>query len=402
MSATTGRDIAEEMAKRGHTVTVIASFPNRPTGKLYPNYRRSWRSVEHRDGYELIHCWHTLSTRPTLVSRLAENISFGVTSTLQMAREPGADVVYMNTWPLFAQWLNTCLLCRRGVPVICSVKDLYPESLVGSEVRGATRLVASLALAVDRQVHRRSAVIAPLNPIMAEYIVATRSVPEKKVRVVYDWVDAAGVPRDQPKWNSFRQRQGAAPDTFLAMYVGSMTRMAGLQLYVDAAELLRDRQDIRLLLVGDGSMRGDLESQIERKGLKNVELIYPLEPEQVPEVQAAADVLLLSLLPGGAEHALPSKLIHYLFSQRPVVASVEGDGPPARIIREAQCGYVVSQGNARELADRLVALADDRSSLQDLGENARRFADEHFLKENALRHACDLIEEVGNRAASTE
>ncbi|MGI9542523.1 MAG: hypothetical protein ACR2MX_04640, partial [Cyclobacteriaceae bacterium] len=68
-SATTGRDLAEEMTKRGHEVTVITSFPNRPLGNIYPGYQRCWKNVQSRDGYQVINCWHTLSKRPMLGSR---------------------------------------------------------------------------------------------------------------------------------------------------------------------------------------------------------------------------------------------------------------------------------------------------------------------------------------------
>jgi glycosyltransferase involved in cell wall biosynthesis len=106
---------------------------------------------------------------------------------------------------------------------------------------------------------------------------------------------------------------------------------------------------------------------------------------------------MLSLLPGGAEHATPSKMIFYMFSQRPVLASVQADSSPARIIREAQCGYVLRQGDPKDLAERLERMADERATLQQLGDNARRYAEAHFLKENVLPQMCDLIEQVGQR-----
>ena len=102
-AAGTACDIAEAMTQRGHEVTVFTPFPNRPTGKVMPGYQRSLRQVEHRDGYRIIYSWHTLSKRSTLASRMAENVSFGITSTLQVMREPTPAVVYMNTWPIFAQ-----------------------------------------------------------------------------------------------------------------------------------------------------------------------------------------------------------------------------------------------------------------------------------------------------------
>jgi colanic acid biosynthesis glycosyl transferase WcaI len=255
----------------------------------------------------------------------------------------------------------------------------------------------SLARAIDRQIYYQSTLVVPLNPIMAEHIISTRSIAAKKVRAIYDWVDASGVAKNQPKWNNFRKQHGFSAELFLAMYVGSMTRMAGLKLYVEAAERLRHRQDICILLVGDGAMRKEIELLIQQKALENIKVIYPLKPEEVPEVQAAADVLMLSLLAGGADHALPSKLIYYLLSQRPVIASVKHDGPPDRIIREARCGYVVRQGSPQDLADQLEKVANNRSSLQQLGENSSRYAEEHFSKANVLPRFGDLMEKVGNR-----
>lgn len=391
------RDIAEEMTRRGHETTVFAPFPNRPAGKLMGGYQRSWRQVEQRDGYRIVYSWHTLSKHSLLASRTAENISFGLTSTLQLLREPVPDVVYMNTWPLFAQWMNTYVLCRRGVPVICVVKDLYPESFFNAGRISATHPVVRLAIAIDVRVYEQSALVTALNPLMAAHIITTRRVPPSQIRVVHDWVDVVHFHKNQPKNGSFRQQHNLSADLFVAMYVGSMTRMAGLELYVQAAERLRHRRDIRLLLVGDGAIREEVEATIRRQGLENIQVLYPLRPEEVPAVQAAGDVLMLSLLPGGAEHATPSKLIFYMFSQRPVLASVQADSPPAHIIREAQCGYVVRQGDPKDLAERLEQMADDRAALQQLGDKARRYAEAHFLKASVLPQMCDLIEQLGQR-----
>jgi len=389
-------DIAEAMTQRGHAVTVFAPFPNRPTGKVMPGYQRSLRQVEYRDGYRIIYSWHTLSKRSTLASRMTENVSFGITSTLQVMREPTPDVVYMNTWPIFAQWMNMAVLSHRRVPVICAVKDLYPETLSNLGRISQNNPIVWLTKAIGTQVYRQSTLIAPLNPLMGDYIIADRGIHPGKIRVLSDWIDASHFPRHQPKDGNFRKKHAFSSELFLAMYVGSMTYMAGLELYVATAERLRHRQDIRLILIGDGAMRETIEGAIRQKALENIQLIYPLKPEEVAEVQAAADVLLLSLLPGAAEHATPSKLIFYMFSQRPVLASVHAGSPPARIIQDAKCGYVIRQGDPQELAAKLEQMADDRISLQQLGENARRYAEENFLKDNLLPRVCNLLEQIAH------
>ena len=303
----------------------------------------------------------------------------------------------MNTWPIFAQWMNTFVLYKRRVPVICAVKDLYPETFLGCSVGSKINPLIRMAEAIDRQVYRQCALVVPLNSFTKDCLIATRSLSPDKVHVVHDWVDASPFLEDQPKFNGFRRKHKITSEIFLAMYVGSITRMAGLDIYINAAERLCHRKDIRILLVGDGGMRKEIEMKIQEKGLTNIQVIYPLKPEDVPEVQAASDVLMLSLLPGVADHTTPSKLMFYMFSTRPILAAVREDGPPARIIREAECGYVIPQNNAHDLADRLEKIADERASLKPLGQKARCYAEANFLKENALPVICNLIEKVGMR-----
>jgi glycosyltransferase involved in cell wall biosynthesis len=399
-AAMTAYDIVEELVQRHHEVTVFAPFPNRPTGHLIAGYKRAWKRIEQRQGYRIIYSWHTLSTTSTLVSRTAENLSFALTSTIQLMQAPRPDVVYMNTWAIFAQWLNTAVLYRWNVPVICVVHDIYPETFaeMGKMAKGG--LLTRWLTAIDKQVYQHSAIVTVLNPVQRAYLIESRKLLGEKVKVFHDWVDAERFLPDQPKNNAFRARHHFSPDLFLAMYVGSLTRLAGLELYIEAAEQLRHREDIKILLVGDGAMRHDVEQQIQQRRLKNIQLIYPLETQQVPEVQAAADVLMLSLEVGTAEHTTPSKMLFYMFSERPILGSVKHDSPTAHIIHEANCGKVVDQGNAPDLAQHLETMANNRSSLPQLGKNARRYAEEHHLKSNVLPRIGDLIEQVGGGSPS--
>lgn len=395
-SASTARDLAEEMTLRGHEVTVFAPFPNRPTGQLAAGYKRSLQHIHSQNGYTIRYSWHTLSKHSSLTSRLVENLSFGLTSTWQLSRMPAPDIVFMNNWPIFSQWMNLQVLKRRRVPIVCTVKDLYPETITNTSRLSDTHPLCKLMHKMSAEIYGQSRVIAPLNSVMGTHIASTRNIPIEKIHIVSDWVDASQFPEQQLRYGAFRTKWGIKPDQFLAMYVGSMTRLAGLELYVETAEQLRHRPDIRLLLVGDGAMREQIETSIRQKNLDNISIIYPLQPEEVPEVQAAADTLMLSLQPGGAEHATPSKLIFYMFSQRPILASVNLNSSPAQIIQNSNCGYVIPQGDPIALASQLEYMADHQSALTQLGNHARKYAEEHFLKDNGLPRLCNLLEQIAD------
>ena len=78
---------------------------------------------------------------------------------------------------------------QHGVPVISAVKDLYPESFLGESHGRLKKVARSLGRLIERQVYRQSTLVIPLNPIMREHIISTRSISQNKVRVFYDWVD---------------------------------------------------------------------------------------------------------------------------------------------------------------------------------------------------------------------
>ncbi|MEA2336250.1 MAG: hypothetical protein QOE82_257, partial [Thermoanaerobaculia bacterium] len=110
VSSRTSFDVAQELSRRGHHVTVIAPFPNRPAGKLYAGYRRSlFRRERSVDGFEILRCGSFFSRRSSLLSRLAENVSFGITSAMALAVQQKSSVIYANTWPLFASAMLTAI-----------------------------------------------------------------------------------------------------------------------------------------------------------------------------------------------------------------------------------------------------------------------------------------------------
>ncbi len=193
---------------------------------------------------------------------------------------------------------------------------------------------------------------------------------------------------------AFRERHEIDSSEFLAIFAGSLTMSAGIMMYVQVAERLKDTNGITILLVGDGSDRQQLEKEIASKKMNNIRVIHPLLPEDVPEVQAAADVLLLSLSGDSAQNAAPSKQVSYMFSGRPIVASISSEGTPARIIVDADAGFVLPPDDPQAVADLLIKLADDPSSLSKLGENARRYAVDNFSKRIVLPRLADLIESV--------
>ena len=130
-SAQTSGEIAEELARRGHEVTVVAPFPSRPAGDPYPGYPRAlFRRSRDQKGYDLIRSFSFFSRTSSLPSRFLENISFGISGAVAACRQKKPDIIYSNTWPLVATGIISLIARWRRIPLVISVQDAYPQSLI--------------------------------------------------------------------------------------------------------------------------------------------------------------------------------------------------------------------------------------------------------------------------------
>lgn len=390
-SAMTSADLAGELAHRGHDVTVLAPYPSRPSGRLHRGYRRSWRNVEEGTYYRIVHRWSALSPKSTLWSRGMENVTFGITSSLELLRSRRPDIVFMKTWPIIAQGITSVVLRWRGVPVVCGVGDIYPESLTGKNMLGSRSISVALMRGIDRYILERSVRVVAISDGMRNYLIRERGIQPSKVVTIPDWLDDRRFRPGLPRNGSFRDQHGFSYDDFIAMFAGSITMSAGIGLYLDAAEKLRGDKKIKIVLVGDGSCREWAENEASRRGLENLRVVHPLLYEEVPYVQAAADVLLMSLTGETNNNAVPSKQIAYMLSERPILASISGKCTSARILQESRAGFVLPPDDSEALSTALRKCVRDCTELIRMGESARRYAVEHFSRQVLLTRLADLV-----------
>jgi colanic acid biosynthesis glycosyl transferase WcaI len=115
--------------------------------------------------------------------------------------------------------------------------------------------------------------------------------------------------------------------------------------------------------------------------------VLPYQPfERLPEVLASADVLLALLEPTAGRFSVPSKVLSYLCSARPVLASMPPSNTAARILTDrAQAGVVVEPGDVNGFCKAaLDLLADDRRR-NEMGAAGRAYAESHFSEDVVLQ-----------------
>jgi glycosyltransferase involved in cell wall biosynthesis len=144
---------------------------------------------------------------------------------------------------------------------------------------------------------------------------------------------------------------------------------------LEAAELLSDRDDIVLVMVGDGADRRNLERQARERGLANVRFFDYQPKSELADSLSAADVHLVILRPEIKRLLMPSKLYGVLASGTPAMVVADEDCELAAIVRENDLGEVLPPNDATALADVIRAAAGAPETNSRRGADARRYAE---------------------------
>src|SRR5690606_20717650 len=154
-------------------------------------------------------------------------------------------------------------------------------------------------------------------------------------------------------------------------YAGNIGPAQGLESLLEAATLLADVPDVMVALIGDGSLAPVFQERIGDLGLRNVTMI-PYQPfARVPEIYATSDLSIVAQVVATGADAVPSKLYRIMAAARPILAITAPDSDVARLVREADCGYVATYGDAGAIAAAIRQAVAAREELPAMGRRGR-------------------------------
>lgn len=397
VTARTSHDLATELARQGHTVTVLAPYPNRPAGRLYAGFRRRFRpTTQQADGVRILRCWSTFSPRSTMASRFLENCSFGFSSSLALLFQPRPDVVYMNSWPLFATGMALGVARGRGIPVVLSIQDVYPDSLAIQNRLRATSPIYRLLRAWDGSLARHAArVVVAAESFLDLY--RERGVQPIRLSHLPNWQpDDAG--RQTIDRHAARKALGLPDGGRWLVYGGNLGIASGIDIAAEAVSTAPAWGPMKLLVAGEGALleacRYAADHSVDQG---RVTIHSPWPPEQTTTLLGAADILFLPTQGNQSRVSIPSKLIAYMLSGRPVLACVHRDSDTARIIQAAGCGWIVAPDAPTELLETLRRLTDTpQDELDARGARGRDYALRHMTRQACLPTLIRLVTGVAH------
>lgn len=365
--------LAEQLAVRGHQVTVLAGTPHYQLPRVPPGYR--WRLFRREvlAGVTVIRCW----AFPQSEGKTAKFLNYAIftlTSLIAGLFTQRPEAIIVVSPPFWLGFHALLLRALRGGAVVYNAQDLFPEAYIASREVRAGWLTRAMSVLVTR-IYRACDRITVITDSFAEAI-AARGVDRKKVVTIPNYVDTMAV-TPLPQANSFRRRH-ALDDRFVVMYSGNIGYTHGAELVVDAAAKLAAFPGLVFLVIGGGSKQTDLARLARERRLVNLQFLPTQPRELLPEMLAAADVFVLTSKAGVGKTSFPGRIYNFLLAARPVVASVDEDSDLAHLLRRAGAGIVTAPGKGEDFCQALTTLYHDAALRERLGRSGAEFMARHY------------------------
>ena len=370
--------LAQEWLKAGHQVTIIAA--------TYSHLREQNKTIskpietETIDG--ILYVWvRTPKYKGNGFERIKNMFTFVKTVWLKtdyFAKTLNPDIVIASSTYPSDNYIAAKIAEKSNAKHIFEVHDLWPLS---PQVLGNMSKYHPLIMLMQHAenfAYKHCDAVVSMLPNTCEHmkqhgldLTKWHYIPNGIV--LDDWIHAQPLPEKLQKICD----ELKSNNVFIVGYAGGHALSNALEVLIDAAKLLQNYPDIKILLVGDGAEKENLIKKATV--LSNVIFDNPIPKLSVPNLLKIFDVAVI----GAKKSPLykygisPNKLMDYMMAKKPIIQYIE---TTPDILQTASCGITVEPDNPKALADAILRLKDmtEEQRLK-LGENGHQFV----LKEHS-------------------
>jgi glycosyltransferase involved in cell wall biosynthesis len=392
VSARMSFDLSSYLADQGYCVTVLCPQPSRPLSADYSQYKNVEKPViTCEKGIKIVRLPSYAAPESRLFPRMRESFSFGREVAKYLAAENNKpDVLYVNSWPICAQALIARFAKKNGIPIVLQIMDIYPEALTSKLPAFLRSVIYAPLKRLDVWIAGTAAAVVVISDNMRKTYTENRQLPVESVFTIPTWQDET-VFENVPPRSECCSRYGIPQHMFTFLFLGNIGPVAGVDLLIRAfAEA--DMSNAQLLVVGDGTAKSDCVRLAKQLKLSDVHFFSDPDIGNVPMLQNMAHVCMLPIRRGAGMSSIPSKLPSYLFSAKPVIATVDIDSDTACFVRQAECGWVGEAEDLTWLSNIMkeVALLQIEQ-LEAIGRRGKEFGLTHFSKSTGVARLAETI-----------
>ena len=252
--------IVNELQRLGHRIHVVTALPWYRNHSVEPGWPRRLISREKTTWGKItrIHPFAS-KNRTNLLARSVAFCAFSCVAALTATFTRRTQIILAMSPPLTLGLAGWIAAKRHKAPLILNVQDIHPDAAIATGTISDTRVIQVLKR-IERLSYDKADAVTVLSDDLRKKLIS-RIDAESKLRVIPNFVDTEHIyPGDRN--NSYRHELGLTDET-IVMYAGNVGFSQPLELVLEAARHLADRDDIIFVINGNGSRRAYFEEEAE-------------------------------------------------------------------------------------------------------------------------------------------
>ena len=381
-------DITYELVKKGHDVTVLTGLPNYPEGKVFKGYHFFHNRRQNINGVKIRRCSLVGRRKSTLMMGInyAWFAVFGCLKALFMKKDFDIAYVYQIS-PISMAWPAIVVSKLKKIPLVIHCLDQWPISVTTGPISKESGLYIFLTH-ISVWTYKQASRIIISSKSFKKYFENELNITANEKGLTY-----------YPSYaeTTYENVGSVENDTFDILFAGNIGPAQSVETLVEAANLLKNNNNIVFHIVGDGLSRESCENLVAKYGLNNVKF-YGYHPvDEMPKYYALADAFAITMVDNEVVNStLPAKVQSYMLAGKPIIGAISGE--VKEVIKEAKCGYCTDSGNVSELAKIIENVYNQKEELDQLGKNGYLYYKENFDKDVCISNLEKIFEEEIERS----
>lgn len=382
--------LAKNLVKLGNKVEILTAMPNYPKSEIFPKYKQKKYFFEYIEEIPVHRTWIYVSKKTGIVRRLLNYFSFVFTSVCFSYKLNKADILIVESPPLFLSFSAFIIAKIKGAKIVFNVSDLWPES---AEKLGIikNKFFLWLASLLESFSYKNALLVSGQTKGIVE------SVSTRFPKVNSTWVPN-GIDKnifDNIVANHSWKKKYSIEDKKIFMYAGIIGHAQGIEVIVKAASAFKNVNEIAFVIVGDGPEKSRLQSLNNDLNAGVVFISNTPKLEVLSWVASAHSYIVplkkLDLFKG----AIPSKLFDPLALGIPIVLGVEGEAHNL-FIKENCCGWSFEPENEIDLIKVIKKILISNELVKKYGFSGREYVNQEFNRAQIALKFDKKIESIYN------
>jgi glycosyltransferase involved in cell wall biosynthesis len=392
ITGTRSYEFAWRWVKAGHKVTMLTTTAQLTDSDLKDAVGSFFKRFT-IDGIDVLALAVPYKQKMGILKRCLSFLAFLLLASVVALFIRKVDIVYATSTPLTVGIPAVVLKRLKRVPFIFEVRDQWPAAMVEMGFL-KNKLLIGIAACLEKTIYKHSAAIITVSDGMAEGVrqVAGQTKP------IYVIPNGADLDSFRPDIDGDDIRKKNKWDgKFVLLHAGVMGRVNSLEFIIDVAEKLKDHKSILFVLVGEGSNKGTLENRVKELGLTNVQILPSVPKQKIAAFFSASDVVtaIIGNFQGVERRASLNKFYDGLSAGKPLLLNYSGW--QGKLLEDNHAGFGCKLCDVDQFVEKVLYLNSHRKELLEIGQNARRIAEELFDRNKLAIQALSVLEKILNR-----